>query len=249
MHEPRATIDARPALFMRWLHLAFIHWPVEPDAVRGLLPPGLTLDTFDGRAWVGLVPFTMRDVRHVTPLGKVGIPTATHFHECNVRTYVTDPDGTASVWFFSLDAASRLAVWGARTLWNLPYHHAAMSLQHEGDTTRYRTIRTTDSAASLHAEWTAGPPLPPSTPGSLPHFLTERYALSSVSRSGAIRRGRIAHHPWPLREARILKLDDGLVRAAGITVRGDPIAWHADELAVDAFSLEPVATSFPAACT
>lgn len=225
---------------MRWLNLAFIHWPVEPEAVRRLLPVGLELDTFDGKAWVGLVPFTMRDVRHVTPLGPIGIPTATHFHECNVRTYIRDAGGVASVWFFSLDAASRLAVIGARTLWNLPYHHAAMRLQRDGDRVSYQTTRTADKRAALSAEWEAGSRLPPSAPGTLPHFLTERYALSSISRSGVVRRGRIKHDPWPLREARLLKLDDGLVRAAGISVTGEPLVWHADELEVDAFALEPV---------
>lgn len=223
---------------MRWLHLAFIHWPVEPDSVRRLLPAGLELDTFDGKAWVGLVPFTMRDVRHVTPLGRIGIPTATHFHECNVRTYVRGGDGLPSVWFFSLDAASRLAVIGARTLWNLPYHHASMSLQRDGDRVTYQTTRSSDSRASLSVEWEAGPRLPTSALGTLPHFLTERYALTCVSTAGVLRRGRIVHPPWPLREARLLKLHDGLVRAAGITVAGDPLVWHADELNVDAMPLE-----------
>jgi uncharacterized protein len=223
---------------MRWLHLAFIHWPVEPASIAHLIPRGLTLDTFDGKAWIGLVPFTMRDVRHYAPLGRLGIPTATHFHECNVRTYVTDGAGTPAVWFFSLDAASRLAVWGARSLWNLPYYHATMNLHRDGDRVRYQTVRTGNPAAALNAEWQVGAPLPPSLPGTLPHFLTERYALSSVSRSGGISCGRIVHPQWPLREARLLRLDDGLVRAAGITVTGEPIVWHADELAVNAHSLE-----------
>ncbi|MDP1662630.1 MAG: DUF2071 domain-containing protein [Phycisphaerales bacterium] len=231
----------RPALFMRWLHLAFIHWPVEADAVRGLLPPGIELDTFGGHAWVGLVPFTMRDVRHVTPLGRVGIPTATHFHECNVRTYVrAGRDAKAGVWFFSLDAASRLAVLGARALWNLPYFYAAMSLQRDGDRVRYRTVRGGGARPSLTAEWQAGTPLLPSAPGSLSHFLTERYALYSVSRSGAIWRGDISHPRWSLRDARLLSFSDGLVRAAGVNVAGEPIVWHADELAVDAFALKQV---------
>jgi len=225
-------------MFMRWLHLAFIHWPVEPAAVRPLIPSGLELDTFDGRAWVGLVPFTMRDVSHVTPLGRIAVPTATHFHECNVRTYVRDPDGVASVWFFSLDAASRLAVWGARAAWNLPYYHARMRLDRRGDTVEYATVRSADPGAAMTAVWEAGPPLPPSTPGSLVHFLTERYALSSVSRRGTVSRGRIAHPHWPLRSARLLSLNDGLVRAAGITVAGEPLVHHADGVAVDAFAPE-----------
>lgn len=243
MHHTEASAQAgdtarRPVLFMRWLHLAFIHWPVEPDSLRSLLPPGIELDTFGGHAWVGLVPFTMRDVRHTTPLGRLGVPTATHFHECNVRTYVrAGLDAMPGVWFFSLDAASRLAVLGARTLWNLPYFYAKMSLQRDGDLVRYQTVRAGGTHASLTAEWQAGTPLSPSAPGSLCHFLTERYALYCAGRSDAIFRGDIIHQRWSLREARLLSFSDELVRAAGINVRGEPIVWHADELAVDAFAL------------
>ncbi|MFT3684691.1 MAG: DUF2071 domain-containing protein [Phycisphaerales bacterium] len=234
--QPRA---GRPALFMRWLHLAFIHWPVPPETVRRLLPPGLELDTFDGQAWVGLVPFTMRDVR---PFDAFGVPTATHFHECNVRTYARDADGTLGVWFFSLDAQSRLAVLGARLTFNLPYFYARMSLDRTGDTVRYSTTRSVNPRAALRCEWEAGSPLPASEPGSLAWFLTERYALFSVGRRGRICRGRITHPRWPLRDARLLSIDDGLVAAAGIDVRnsGAPIVWHADRLDVDAFALERV---------
>lgn len=241
-HAEPPLHNQRPALFMRWLHLAFIHWPLPADALRPLLPRGLELDTFDGCAWVGLVPFTMRDVRHVTPLGRVGVPTATHFHECNVRTYARDADGTAGVWFFSLDAASRLAVWGARATFNLPYFHARMSLQRQGETVRYSSARTSNPAEGLRCTWEAGAPLPPSQPGSLEHFLTERYALFAKDRGGTIKRGRINHPRWPLREARLLQLDDTLVRAAGMNASraGEPIVWHADELAVNAFALESV---------
>ena len=221
---------------MRWLHLAFIHWPVDAGSVRRLLPEGVELDTFGGHAWVGLVPFTMRDVRHITPAGRIGLPTPTHFHECNVRTYVrAGKDAKPGVWFFSLDAASRLAVWGARAAWNLPYFHAEMSLRRSGDTIEYRTKRA-GKPHGLHVIWQAGEPLPPSPPGSLAHFLTERYCLYTA-RARRILRGDISHAPWPLRAARLQALDDSLVGAAGIGVTGEPIVWHADELAVEAQTL------------
>lgn len=227
----------RPALFMRWLHLSFIHWAVEPAQVEPLLPRALTLDTFDGKAWVGLVPFTMRDVR---PFNAVGVPTATNFHECNVRTYARDASGVGGVWFFSLDAASSLAVLGARMSFNLPYFHARMSLEREGDTVRYVTVRTSDRSAAMRCVWEAGEPMARSVPGTLEWFLTERYVLFSKMRSGKLKRGRIVHPQWPLRRARLHALEDGLVRAAGIDVSrsGDPIVWHADEVAVKAYALE-----------
>jgi len=224
---------------MRWSSLAFLHWPVESRAIRPMVPGSLSIDTFDGSAWVGLVPFTMPLVRHV---GWPGVPTMRRFHECNVRTYVTC-DGVPGVWFFSLDAASRLAVWGARRFWNLPYHHARIGLGRTGDRITYGVARSADARAALRCDWEAGAPLQPSKPGDLPHFLTERYCLYSVDRGGRLRRGRIRHDPWSLREARVIELEDGLVRAAGIDVgtnrrTNPPIAWHADDLHVDAWGLE-----------
>jgi len=255
-------------MFMRWLSLCFMHWPIDPAKLRHLIPPQLEIDTFEGRAWVGLVPFTMRDVSRYLPClrkstsraRRLCLPTATHFHECNVRTYVTlrapehaqsEPGSPgAGVWFFSLDAASRLAVWGARTLWNLPYYHAAMSLAH--DESRCEIAYTVERKhprrpAHLRTRWRIGPPIPgagePSREGELAHFLTERYSLFSVDRRGRIHRSAIHHHPWPLREATVLQLEESLVRAAGIDLdtnlaRNPPIAWHADELEVNAWALE-----------
>jgi uncharacterized protein YqjF (DUF2071 family) len=224
---------------MHWSCLAFFHWPIDPRKVRHLVHEGLEIDTFDGRAWVGLVPFTMPLVRHV---GWPRVPTMNSFHECNVRTYVTR-DGVPGVWFFSLDAASRLAVWGARTFWNLPYHHARIDLRREGARIEYGVRRSGDARATMRCAWEVGAPLPRSTPDTLAHFLAERYCLYSVDRGGRLMRGRIQHDPWPLREARVVALDDGLVRAAGIDLDIDPranpaIAYHADDLHVDAWGLE-----------
>ncbi len=140
---------------MRWRHLLFAHWPIDAEALRPLLPSSLEIDTFDGRAWVGLVPFTMEDVSPVllpqAPSAMQGAWNglcggAIAFHECNVRTYVyprgrrEDPS-SRGVWFFSLDASSRLAVWGARTFWGLPYKHARIHLERLGDVIDYGVER------------------------------------------------------------------------------------------------------------
>jgi len=237
--------DRRPAMSMRWQSLLFMHWPVEPTAVEPLIPEGLTLDTFDGRAWVGLIPFTMRDVRFVTPLGKIGFPTTTRFHECNVRTYVragSEHGSTPGVWFFSLDAASRLAVRGARMFWNLPYFHSMMTLTRRESRIEY-TVSRRRSHATTHCLWEVGAPLPPSRPGELAHFLTERYALFARDRRGGLHVGHIAHDPWPLREARVTMLNDSLIGAAGVELdtdleRNPPLAHHAEALDVEAWPLE-----------
>ncbi|MHC5023234.1 MAG: YqjF family protein [Planctomycetota bacterium] len=226
----------RPGIRFRWLHLLFAHWPVPADVLRPMVPDALDIDTHGGNAWVGLVPFTMRDVRHTW---MPPIPTMHHFHECNVRTYVSR-EGEAGVWFFSLDAASRLAVWGARRRWNLNYLHARMSLVREGDTIRYAVQRAGEPEVSMRCTWTAGEARPRSTPGSLVHFLTERYQLYVVDRRGRPWRGRIWHEPWRLREATLESLEDDLVAAAGIDVSGagPPHLLHADEIATQAWGLE-----------
>ncbi len=227
---------------MMWQTLLFIHWPLPAESLGPLVPEALAIDTFDGTAWVGLIPFTMRGVRlsWLPP-----IPTMHRFHECNVRTYVT-VDGRAGVYFFSLDAASRLAVWGARRFWRLNYHFSRMALRRKGDDVEYSVDRARQPpgkpVARLRCAWRAGGRRRPTAPGDLAHFLTERYMLYTVDGHGQPLRGRIWHEPWPLREAELVALDDGLVGAAGITLPDNekPVLYHADELRVEAWPLERV---------
>jgi uncharacterized protein YqjF (DUF2071 family) len=166
-----------------------------------------------------------------------------------VRTYVY-PRGRANdaaargVWFFSLDAASRLAVWGARTFWGLPYHPARIHLQRDGDVLDYGVDRIdgrNGAAPSLRIRWRALDRMPRSQPGDLAHFLTERYCLYA-QRSGCLMCGRIEHVPWSLRRAQMLSMNDSLLRAAGIEVdpAEEPVAFHSDELNVRAWRLERV---------
>lgn len=220
---------------MRWMSLLFAHWPVPADEIRPLIPGALEIDTFDGDAWVGLVPFTMRNVGHTL---WPWVPTMRHFHECNVRTYVTC-NGVPGVWFFSLDATSRLAVWGARRFWHLNYQYSRMDLQREGDVVRYSVDRAGHPGARLRCTWRAGRPMPRSQPGELAHFLTERYSLFTIDSRGRPQRGRIWHEPWPLREAEMLEFDDGLVRAAGVAIPDQrPVLYHVDALDMEAWDLE-----------
>ena len=233
--QDSGLLRRRPAIRMVWESLLFVHWPVGAETLRSLVPAGLDLDTFDGSAWVGLVPFTMPRVRS-TRLPP--IPTMHRFHECNVRTYVRCGND-AGVYFFSLDAASRLAVWAARLMWRLNYHHAGIELQREGDVVRYRVDRRAGSSARLRCVWRAGAERPRAAPGTLDHFLTERYCLFTTDRRGRPLIGRIRHEPWSLRDAELLELEDGLVAAAGIRVPDEPpVLYHADRLEVAAWPLE-----------
>jgi uncharacterized protein YqjF (DUF2071 family) len=169
-----------------------------------------------------------------------GIPGATHFHECNVRTYVRHGD-EIGVWFFSLDAASRLAVWAARRFFHLNYLHSRMSLQRDGTRISYRVDRGGADEPSLRCSWRAGAMRQRSRPGELEYFLTERYSLYSGDARGHVYRGRIWHDPWTLREAELFELDDSLVRAAGLSIEGPPASIvHADMMTVRAWPLERI---------
>lgn len=181
-----------------WESLLFAHWSLPPEHVRALVPPQLTLDTFDGQAWVGVVPFTITGIR-----GRFLPPVwgFTGFHELNVRTYVTY-NGKPGVWFFSLDAAHRLAVEGARTTYSLPYFNARMRMETDGATVRYHSERTDRRGGQGAFAGTYRPIGEPyrAQAGTLEYFLTERYCLYSVTRRGVFR-AQIQHPPWDLQAA------------------------------------------------
>ncbi|MCP4833130.1 MAG: DUF2071 domain-containing protein [Phycisphaera sp.] len=222
-----------PAVTMTWADIAFAHWRVPAQTMRGLVPEELELDTHDGSAWVGLIPFEMRDCdfRGVPPLPGLGT-----FLECNVRTYVRHR-GVPGVWFFSLDAESRLAVIGGRVVWGLNYRLARFHRDRVGETFRYGLVRDRGDGEG-RLDWTPGPPIPRQEPGSLEHFLVERYHLFS-RRRGRLIRGRVDHSPWDLRSATADRVDTGLVRAAGVEVEGDPVMHCSNGVRVRGFSPVP----------
>jgi len=207
------------ALRMQWVDLAFLHWPVRVEDVRSLVPPALELDLFDDSAWVAVTPFRMTRVR---PLLAPPIPTATDFPELNVRTYVRH-GGRPGVWFFSLDAASWLAVMAARTTTGLPYFHARMLERREGDVVHYASRRMHGGAApaEFRARYRPSGPAYQSPAGSLDHWLTERYSLFSLSGSQVLRLD-IEHKPWPLQHASVDIDQNTMAVAAGITLPSDP---------------------------
>jgi hypothetical protein len=195
--------------WQKWRSLLFLHWPVPVEVLRPLVPAALELDLHDGVAYVGVVPFAMHGVRpRWWPAS-----WAFRFLETNVRTYVYRGD-QPGVYFFSLDAASWLAVWAARRFWGLPYYHAEMSLQRQDDTICYRLARH-GSQAHHQVSYRVGSPLGPSQPGTLEFFLLERYLLF-VQRRGTIYAGQVYHTPYPAHGAEVLEIQDGLLRAADI---------------------------------
>ncbi len=206
--------------YQSWRSLLFMHWPVPVEAMRALVPAELDLDLYEGEAYVGVVPFAMQAVRPCWWPGRF----AFDFLETNVRTYVSY-GGRPGVYFFSLEAASRLAVWTARRFWGLPYYHAEMSLETEGDEVRYRSRRYQGNV--LHkVRYRVGERLGPSEQGTLKFFLLERYLLFAP-RKGHIYAGQVHHVPYPAQRAEVLELEDQLLEAAGFgTCPGLPKFTH-----------------------
>lgn len=211
-------------MHQRWTNLLFAHWPVAPDALRPLLPPSLTLDTFEGEAWVGIIPFHMSNVR---PRGVPPMPWVSAFHELNVRTYVR-VGARAGVWFFSLDASNPLAVRAARAAVHLPYYDARMAMKvAPDDSVAYHSERTHSGAppATFDATYRAEGEAHRAAPGTLEHFLVERYELFSTSRRGLLN-VKIAHPPWPLQRASARIERNTMGAAAGIALTGKPAHLH-----------------------
>ena len=191
-----------------WNDLLFAHWPLARESLRPLVPPQLPLDTFDGRCWVAVTPFHMSGVRArwLPPL-----PGLSRFPELNVRTYVT-VDRKPGVFFFSLDAGSLVAVWAARLAYRLPYYFARMAVEPD-DGIRYRSLR--ERGIQFRAEYRPAGPVELRTPGTLEHWLTERYCLYTVSR-GRVFRAEIHHRQWPLQQGEAEIQDNTVAQAAGI---------------------------------
>lgn len=219
----------RPLMRQSWRDLLFLHFPCDPAEVAPLLPPGLAVETFDERAWIGLVPFMMRDVRWTFAPRVPGTHT---FPETNVRTYVVGPDGPG-VWFFSLDAMNRLAVRAARLGFALPYFDSRMTLARDGDRVVYGGQRR-DARYRIEAQ--LGAPL---VNGPLEDFLVERYLLYAA-RPGRLYSGRVAHRPYALRSVVSFEADETLVRATGLPSQPFAHAAFSEGVDVEVFPLRRV---------
>lgn len=204
----------------KWHDLLFAHWPVAVEAVRALIPPGLEIDTFGGQAWLGVVPFRMSGVRTRETMGMPGL---SQFPELNVRTYVTR-DEKPGVWFFSLDAANRLAVWAARFAFHLPYFFAEMKCEDKSGWIDYTSERRGRHGlrAALTGRYRAVGEMFFARPGSIEHFLAERYCLYTADKEGRILRGNIHHRPWALQLAEASFRENTMAAAAGVEVPDAP---------------------------
>ena len=221
-HRPWPMPRAPWLITQSWHDLLFAHWRVDVSEVRRAVPTAFDLDLFDGEAWLGVVPF------HMTNVGLRALPAMpwiSAFPELNVRTYVRVAD-RPGVYFFSLDAARWLAVAAARTLLNLPYYTADMTLERRGDGLGYESARRTHQRAQFKATYE---PLdaPFAAPvGSVEYFLTERYCLYQHDRRGHPYRLEIHHPPWSLQLARATITANTMAAASELTLNGAPALLH-----------------------
>jgi hypothetical protein len=215
-HRPWPLPDGPWIMGQRWNDLLFMHWPVEVEKLRALVPRQLELDLRQNTAWVSIAPFSLT---HLRARGTPALPWVSAFLETNVRTYVT-MDGRPGVYFFSLDATSALAVIGARALFHLPYELAAMRLEHRADgAIDYQSRRKTSSKrATLHVAYAPDGDVRHAAEGSLDHWLTERYCLYSVDDRARVYRVEIHHAPWPLQSVNVELLENTMAAAANIAL-------------------------------
>lgn len=233
-HRPWPLPSTRWVMRMDWHDLLFLHWPIRPALLRGLVPSALELDTYEGWAWLGVVPFHMRGVRpRYTPAWRC---TAV-FPEINVRTYVKTP-GRSGVWFFSLDAMSHLAVRAARLWYGLPYYYARIQCAPVGSRIAYHSTRQHRRAlpATFTATYAPTGEVFQATPGTLEHWLTERYCLYASDRHGRVGYGDIHHSPWPLQTAEAVVQDNTMTAPLGLALPAmEPLCHFARRLEVVAW--------------
>lgn len=224
---------------MHWDDLLFAHWPVEAEPLRRLIPAGLNLDLFEGRAWISVVPFRMS---HVRPRYLPGLPGLSAFAELNVRTYVTR-GGIPGVWFFSLDATNPVAVRAARRFFHLPYFDAEMKVDRKGDAFLYESRRTHHGAAPalLKCEYRPTGPTYRAAAGSLEDWLTARYCLYAADDEGGIYRTNVHHKPWRLQPAEASFTVNSMTEQIGLALTGEPLLQFALKTEVAAWLPERVA--------
>jgi uncharacterized protein YqjF (DUF2071 family) len=196
-HRPFPVPKAPWVMSQVWEKLLFAHWPVKASELRDLIPRSLDIDEFDGTAWVGVVPFLMRDVH---PRYTWVVPPLSNFLELNVRTYVTK-NGIPGVYFFSLDCSNSFAVWTAKSFYHLPYFDAIMSYRTGEDGIVHYESKRRNAPAQFQATYKPTGSMLRTAEQSLDRFLTERYCLYTTNKLGKLFRGVIHHHVWPLQAA------------------------------------------------
>ncbi len=217
----RARPPGTPVMHQRWEDLLFLHWAMDPLLLRPLIPEALEIETFDGKAWVGITPFHLENVRGAN---LPALPGLSSFHELNVRTYVTHRN-IPGIWFFSLDASKLVPVAAARVFFMLPYYKARIRMVQRRESFYFDLKRNGSPQAEFRANWKVGEQLRDPDQDSLAFFLVERYYAFAVE-NGTVYHIRIYHHPWMLSDATVQMESSTMLRALGLPEPDAPPLVH-----------------------
>jgi uncharacterized protein YqjF (DUF2071 family) len=235
-HRPFPLPDRRPWLMgQTWHDLLFAHWAIDPAVLRPVVHPSIPIDTWEGKAWIGITPFGVQGLhpRRLPPL-----PGGASFPELNVRTY-SALDGRPGIHFLSLDAASWPAVFAARRVYRLPYFRSRMAIAGDGDRVSYISERLHGPPAAFRASYGPTGPARAPVPGSLEYWLAERYCLYTVDASARVLRADIHHPPWPVAPAEATIEHNTMLAPYGIDLPGDPLLHFARRQDVLIWPLTP----------
>ena len=235
-HKSLQHLDHRPwplprspwIIAQTWANLLFAHWRVPESSLRQQIPETLDIDTFDGEAWIGVVPFELTIRPRLMPV----VPVVASFPELNVRTYVSY-QGKPGVWFFSLDATSPLAVRAARRAFNLPYYDARMSCHKTGERVEFNSVRKPSIVPADFTGWYEPVSKPrKADPASLEAWLTERYCLFAANKRDQVFCTEVHHAQWPLQDARGEIETNSMTSSIGIELQGEPLLHFARHIDV-----------------
>jgi uncharacterized protein len=233
-HRPWPLPSRGWTMGQTWEDLLFAHWRVPVDVLREHVPAGLEVEMHDGSGWVGVTPFRLTGLR---ARGLLPLPGASSFLELNVRTYVNAGGEKPGIWFFSLDASSRVAVQAARRLYKLPYFHARMSATRRGEWIDYECARVDEAGRVFSGRYRPAGTAFHAEPGSREWFLTERYCLYTTDERGRLLRAEIHHELWDLQPA---EAEIELASIAPLELRGEPVCHVSRRQDVVIWPLEPV---------
>jgi len=211
------------------------HWRVPTEIVRAHLPADLKVELHDGSAWVGILAFCATGLRL---RGMLPLPGISSFLELNVRTYVRAADGKPGIWFFSLDASSRLAVEAARRAYKLPIFHARMSVEQRDDWTDVECARLDERGRVFSARYRPEGETFGAETGTLEAFLAERFCLYATNERGVLQRAEIHHEPWALQRA-TAEIDLTTISPVGLD--GPPLCHFSRRHDIVVWPLAPVA--------
>jgi hypothetical protein len=243
-NNPHTLPSSHWLISQRWSNLLFAHWPVPASSLAPLMPEGLQVDTFQGSAWLGIMPFRMDQIKF---RGLPSIPGARSFPDLSLRTYVREErTGTQGVFCLSLDASNLLAVAAGRAFYRLPYHWAEMHMAQrtEREFSFFSRRRFAGRPVVFKARYRGlGPSrkLAENRPGTLESFLIERYCLFSTNRDGQPIRATLHHSSWPLEEAQADIEQNNLAEVLGLQLPDqEPVLHYSRQLAVYVWSAELV---------